>query len=291
MTSTEDPYDYVELILDGTQTAVGLGGYTPFDWPLYKLAYPLQQVKQLKVLEVVIPATYYSIQGWNNTFTATVAAVNYTVTLAPGNYSSTTITGALQAALTAAVANGWIVTYSPVTNKLRVQGTAPFTLTFGTGGDLGQGNPRNMLGFQAGPNVSTGIPGILDAPNVINLSGPNWIYIFSRKLGTFVSTYTAQGPFFDGNQNPIVAKIPVNVNTDGMITWQDPAPDHWFMVENLYNLGELDFYLMSPELQLLQLNGMPWSIKVGVIYQSGSVSKDRESQYQNNRVVKRIRPY
>lgn len=289
--ATQDPesaYDYVELIFDGEQTSIGLNGYSRFDWPLYKLAYPLQNVKQFKVLEVSIPASYYSIQSWNNTFRVTIGATSYTVTIPAGNYDNTTIAAALYTALTSAVANGWVVTFSNVTNKLTFTGTSAFSFTFLSA--TGDSDAALIIGFTPNTTVAS-VAGSITAPNVVNLSGPNWIYIYSTKLGSFISTYTAVGPLFDGNQNIVIAKVPVSVNTSGTLVWQDPAPDHWFNVENLYNLNELDVYLMSPEKQLLQLNGLPWSIKIGIVYQTSAVSKDRESQFQANRVVKRIRPY
>lgn len=281
-------YEYMELTLDSQQATVGLNGYTSLDWPLYKFGYPIGDIAQMKVLEVGFPTVWGSIQSWNNTFTMTIAAVNYTVTIPAGTYTATSFVAALQTALTTAYGlTTWTVTWNPTTFRYTISTAAPaitFSFTFDTSGAA---TPWRYIGFAPGLNgpyvTSTA------CPRPPNFSGPNWVYLYSSKIGTFVNCLPGQGTLFDGNLNPIVAKIPVTVGPNEFNVWQDPSPDLWFNMDALYNLSEVDFYLMSPELQLLQM-AQGWYVKVGILYRNTSVAQERSSQNVTNRVIKRIRP-
>ena len=55
------------------------------------------------------------------------------------------------------------------------------------------------------------------------------------------------------------------------IYWQDPDPQKWFNIENLPSLQILDFYLtLGTETNLLDLQGLPFSLKLGVLLTSSN---------------------
>ena len=97
-----------------------------------------------------------------------------------------------------------------------------------------------------------------------------------------------------GYAGPQMAKIPVNVGSGSVIFWQDPDPQKWFDVENLPILNQLDFYLTlgNTTTQIpLQLNGLSFSLKLGVL-QNQFVHNDLGGGLQHQeRVVKRMRPF
>lgn len=286
-------YDYYEIFFDGEQASQGLNGYSRLDWPNFRLGFPLQEVAQISVLEVNVPTSYYVFNSKNNTFIVTVAAVNYTVTIPVGNYDTTTIGPTLAAALNIAYgAVTWTVSYSSLLNKLVVSNSGPtaFTFTFGTSTDTGTTNPRLWLGYNAGSQSYTGAVANGTAPNCINLSGPNFVYVNSSKIGTFVDAYVPVGPLFDGNIQPIMAKATINANSNSVSYYTDPSPERMWNLEHLYNLQEFDLYLTTPQNQVLELNGLTFSIKIGVMVRNPSKALDRVSQNQTNRVIKRIRP-
>ena len=281
-------YEYMELVLDSQQATVGLNGYISLDWPLYKFNYPIGDIAQMKVLEVGFPTVWGSIQSWNNTFVLVVAGVDYNVALPAGTYTASTFVTQLQTSLTTAYgATTWTVTWSPQAFKYTITTAAP-TITFSFRFDTtGSSSPFPYIGF--GPGVNGPYVTSVTCPRPPNFSGPNWVYLYSSKIGTFVQAVTGQGNLFDGNLNPIVAKIPVTVGPNEFNVWQDPAPDLWFNMDGLYNLQEIDFYLMSPELQLLQM-AQGWYVKIGILYRNNSVTQEKTSQNATNRVIKRIRP-
>ena len=66
---------------------------------------------------------------------------------------------------------------------------------------------------------------VMISPNVIQATGPNYIYVNSSKVGQITNLYLPQGAFNlgGGNAGPQMAKIPVMVQPGGITYWQDPG--------------------------------------------------------------------
>ncbi len=314
-----DSLKYTEFEFDSLVAENSLDSqYFTTDWPLFLLGKPLTNVAAIKVIEAQIPFSYYVFSSTNNTFTLTetVSGVpaSATVTIPVGNYTSTTILPALKTALQAAsVVNGnsftYTVTYSTttmlitITNNDTINGDT-FTLTFGSGlYDLGQTNPRLWLGFSGGANTSSPVTGttagtaILIAPSVINLTGPNYLYVCSRFLGPmtklYLPAYSQLGVYGAGADGPQIAKIPMGVGVGGVENWQDPDPQKWFDLENLTNMAQIDLYcvLGTASSQIpLDFNGQSFSIKLGVLTNETTHNDYLGGGKQNERVTNRSWP-
>ena len=149
------------------------------------------------------------------------------------------------------------------------------------------------MGFPGGTTSSTGLT--LVSPNVVLISGPNYLYVNSRTIGQLADLYLPQGAvnLGGGNAGPQMAKIPVNVVSGNVIFWQDPDPQKWFDVENLPLLNRVDFYLTlgNTTTQIpLRLNGLSFSIKLGVLTNTFT-HNDLGGGLAENRIIKRIRPF
>lgn len=272
-------------------------------------------VAAIKVLEAQIPFTFYVFNSKNNTFllTESYGGGARTVTIPPGNYTQFTLPSVLQTALQTASANGWgySVTYSQATNKLTITGPLAgsfpplyFTLTFGTNiYDNGRTNPRLALGFSGGPNVSgigatsSSIPAILVAPSVLQLSGPNYVYLNSTTLGGNVHLFLPGNgivnPSGAGADGPQIAKIPMCVNPGEIFNWNDPNPLMWFDVGNTNFNGNIDFYLTLGTESMeepLELNGAAFSIKLGILSNQESHNNWLGGGRQNERAIVRSYP-
>lgn len=291
-----DYLEYTEYQLDSQDAAIQQSGTSILDWPNFQIPNPQQNtIAAIKVLEVSIPFSYYVINSGNNTFLLTDTVVtNAVVTIPVGNYTTTTWIAALDAALLIASASKtWTTTYSSLTGKTTTTSTVAntFTLTFGNTTTLKNGvtDPRLWVGFNAGANAS--VSNVLTSPNFLSITGPQYLYVNSLSMGGLIecllpSTSVAQA---NGCYGPQIARIPVNVNPGGTIQWQDPDPLKWFDVENALVFTTMDVYLTmgnSPT-KPLALNGLPFSIKLGVLY--NSTSRGQIEGYEGGRVVKRVR--
>lgn len=276
------------------------------DWPQFLLGRPLTNVAAMKILEVQVPFTYYVFNSSNNTFTLTEAAGGgaVTVTIPVGNYSSTSMNAVLGTQLTAVSANGrtYTVSYSgasatqPNTGKFTITSSTAevFTLTFGSSISPGNTNPRLWLGFGPGANASTS-GGVLVAPNAGSITGPNYLYLNSRRMGQMCNMFLPQGAYNlgKGTNAPQMAKIPVNVQPNGVIYWQDPDPQKWFDLENLANFADIDFYFTMGNTSAqnpLQFNGQSFSLKLGVLVNKKANAQSLSSTAYNQRVVMRSQP-
>ncbi len=133
----------------------------------------------------------------------------------------------------------------------------------------------------------------LQAPNMMQLSGPNFIYLCSKALGPLVKLFLpneqVKGMSMGAN-GPEVTKIPISVNSGSVIYWQDPDPNKWFDMDGLQGFPSIDFYCSSGtgnESRPVDFNGLGFSIKMGVLLADANVSTFVGGSAGGNRVSTR----
>lgn len=300
-------YLYSEYFLDSYDNSGQANVATPAtDWPRFELGgkIPLKGVVAIKFVSAEIPFSYYILNGTNNTFRISEnGGADVTITIPVGNYTAAQMTSLLGSLLTSAsgVGGTYVVTASTQTNKLTFTGSggtlASFVLTFGSVGGTGNTSPRLYLGFAGGPTASTGLT--LTAPNSINLSGANYLYLNSLGIGSLLDCNLPFGAvnLGGGNGSIQVARIPVNAPPGGTILYNDSIPDFWFDVGALENLQSFDLYLSignqgsTATITPLSLNGLNFSVKMGILRKKATDDSIQGGGYDQNRVVKRSRPF
>lgn len=300
-------YLYSEYFLDSYDNSGQANiAYPATDWARFELGgkLPLKGVVAIKFVSLEVPFSYYIFKSSNNTFILSEnGGASIVVTIPPGNYTAGQITALLSSLLTAATTVGatYVATISSITDKLTITGSggtlASFILTFGTVGGTGNTSPRLYLGFEGGPISSAA--NVLNAPNVVNLSGANYLYLNSLAIGSLLDCNLAYGSvnLGGGNGSIQVARIPVNVAPGGTILYNDPIPDFWFDVGALENLQSFDLYLSlgnqgsTATIIPLSLNGLNFSTKVGILRKKTTDDKTQGGGYDQGRVVKRSRPF
>lgn len=300
-------YLYSEYFLDSYDNSGKANiDYSANDWPRFELGgkIPLKGVVAIKFISLEVPFSYYVFKSSNNTFRLSEnGGANITITIPIGNYTVGEMTALLGSLLTAASGVGatYVVTISNQTNKLNFTGSggtlANFILTFGSVGGGGNTSPRLYLGFEGGPTSSAGLT--LVAPNVVNLSGANYLYLNSLAIGSLLDCNLPFGSvnLGGGNGSIQVARIPVNVSPGETILYNDPIPDFWFDVGSLENLQSFDLFLSfgnqgsTATIVPLELNGLNFSTKIGILRKKITDDKTQGGGYDQGRVVKRSRPF
>ncbi len=269
MTSLE----YGEWIADSSQS-----NNTNLDNPVFYLNSPFPKTIAFKVLQASIPFSYYTINAANNTFTLKIGASSAIVTLTPGNYNIVNFIPMLQAALNAASASldsaAYTVTFDTTTSKLTFTSSISnnFSFIFDLPGTdpFGLRNPRTVLGFPTGTSTATGTT--LVAPYVINLTGPNYLYLCSSYLGGYNGDSLTIGN--EGSSGSVIAKIEVNTNPGGTITYQDSDTLHYFSLNAAVTIERIDLFLAigaaNSVLLPIALNGRPFDVKLGFVTESNS---------------------
>lgn len=301
---------YFEFELDSLDNSgAGNGGVSALDWPRFLIGgkTPLENIAAIKIVEVQIPFTWYVINTTNNRFFFNDSLQSgATLTIPVGNYTGPSLATAVAALLTAS-SNGagttftYTGTYDATTGKITfTDGTTSTTnswnMTFGVPGNSGQDNPRLVLGFNPSvisSTVSGTGPNTIVAPNVALITGPNYVYINSSKIGQLCNLYLPRGAvnLGNGNAGPQMAKVPVNCQPGGVIFWQDPDNTKYFDLENLPSLTELDFYLTlgNTGTTPLPLNGGNFSMKVAILTNDFTKNDLSGGVSHQGRVVKRMR--
>ena len=301
-------YRYYEYELDSLDNSGSkVAEVSPTDWPNFLIGgkVPLSNIAAVKILEVQIPFSYYVYNLANNgssgvlsSWMLTETGFAPTVVVIPvGNYTASELAVNMGTALTAASQTGavYTVTYNANLQVFTFTSTQTtgFSFTFGLSTNSGNFNPRLYIGFPGG--VTSSNLGTLVAPNVALVSGPNYLYINSQKLGQLTNIYLPKGAanLSGGNAGPQMGKVPVTTQPGGILYWQDPDPQKWFDVENLPILQDIDFYLTlgNTTTQVpLQLNGLGFSLKLGVL-QNNMTSNDVAggNPHSLDRFSKRVR--
>ncbi len=251
--------EYTEIYIDSSDGITVNPTYASTDWASFRFVTPLQRIAKMKVIEAEIPFSYYVINNENNQFTLAEPATA-TVTIPVGNYSSTTLPTVLGSAMTAVSpgARTYTVTYNTTSQKLLITASAG-TFSISVNSQL-----QLILGM-APINASSGTT--LVAPNVAQITGPNYLYLNSDTLGPSFQTYLpSTAPNFSPSKGPQLARIPVNTNPGDIIYYNDPAPEKWFDTQNLLQLNTLELYFtLGNTTQKVRFNGQPFSIKLGLL--------------------------
>ena len=273
------PYEYVEVYLDSKDSGNlnSVTGLTDINTALFRFERPLENVAGFKVLEAEIPFSYLLVSSSDQSFTLTEVAIgSATVTIPSGNYTGTQMAITLGTSLTAASValggNTYTVTYD-------YQNRGGFLISSSGGAwvltNLSE-NLQSLLGMDNGFN--SGVLSTAETIKVAQLTGPNYLYINSRKLGGIVATTLPDNApnGFGSGKGPQVAKIPINVNFWDVIYYQDPMPTRWFSTENLLQLDILDLYCtLGRSNDPVDFRGANFSVKIGLYLNKPNTSQVR----------------
>lgn len=107
------------------------------------------------------------------------------------------------------------------------------------------------MGFNPAANVSQTFSAVavpnsgnsIVSPNIINMTGPNYLYINSTRIGGQVDLYLPLGAAAsDGSAGPQMAKVPVTCEPGGTIYWSDPDVNKWFNMHDLNALNGMELH-------------------------------------------------
>lgn len=274
MVELSDTFEYVELCLDSwDSSATGLNTFEGTNSPTNQIQFSSPQfyfntrklvVAGMKVLSAEIPFVFDTVTTRNNTFVFTLAGVPTTITIPQGTYTGTSLATQLQT-LIQAVSPGFLVTWSATTLR--------FTFTFSGGAftwgfifPVGRLSAYSLMGFL--PNTTTTLfnNGSIVSPTVASVTGPYYLYLNSRTLGSLINFNLPDGAAV--GSGPELCRIPINTNYGGVILYTDPDPEKYFDFFIGNQITSFDFYLTAGSDQYqkpLDMKGVSWSIKLGLL--------------------------
>jgi len=322
-----DDYEYHEITINSRDSTQAFNGtYTNLNWPKIFLGKELENVAALKVLQVVVPKTYYEVNPTNSEienfheFTGMYTQRADPV-FASGTYTGSELATEVASKLqTASTVYTYAGSYNSKTMKLSLtnnMASANYKFRFGiqtltqTAAELtnnARDNPRLVLGLQGG--VGAGASGF--STNISSNSGTRTLnsyytcqlicpslYLNSSIIGSMVNLYLNGSGHMNapntGADGPQICSIPVNssIANGENIIYNDPDPQKWFTFG-----GDLDFPLMfdfyltagvASDQVPLDLNGASFCVKLGVLTNKKTFERTfPQSTFASGRVNKLI---
>jgi hypothetical protein len=211
---------------------------TEFYLPLIEI--PSQYHLHVNVVHASIPFTFYNINSSNNVLNYSIEGTNYSFIIAQGNYNVVNLKDYLMSNLP-----GFIITYSPITNKYTfTQNYYGFTF-------LNTSTCLNILGFSQQTITSNGTS--LTSTQSVNLNPIRCVCICSDLPSSNISLNSK-------NKNNILCSIPITTQPNSIITYLN---HNNFKINTYANvLSSIRIQLMDQDGNLLNLNGTNWSMTI-----------------------------
>ena len=156
----------------------------------------LQTTRSVVVKQVSIPNTMYNITDYNRTFTYKLASVSSSFDIAEGQYNTTQLIAALEAAGTEI---GLAISQNPITSKLSFTSSTNIEYL-----DSSENSMAEVLGIEYGAGSGEDV-GTYSATGLLDLGGVKNIYIESSELGE-ESLIRSNGKTIN-----IIAVVPITV--------------------------------------------------------------------------------
>lgn len=204
-----------------------------------------------------IPKTFYNIEQPRNTFTIIDSVGQNTVTIPRGNYTMTNLLAELQTQLNALGVDTYTTSFSDITGKITITSSfANFAInpTLATLGGL----VLDQLGFNLGTQYNA-VAGVIEAPNVADISGIKNIYIVIDEFTQYLRSTTGTFQNF---------KVQMNGQFGDIIYWTDESGYHQYFdiaKANKSAIKTLHIKLVDQYNQIINLNGREWQFILQII--------------------------
>jgi hypothetical protein len=309
--------DYLEFDLDSAvATQTSIQGYASTDTPMFSMGRQIQNAVGFKIIETVIPASYFLVT--DNTNLTTGYTRNYLtlvmfsgditcggITLTPNRtYTATQLATEVQTQLNASLQAGF---YNPTATVTYNANTGKFTITItsnvlGVSQDLVLSMDPSLaliMGYAPATTtsddliqltVSSDNSWVYTSTYIALTSGPNYINVNSKYFSSLVKNYLPQGPLgATGESNTQICQVPMYVDFGGISYWQDVQQDS-FNLQNLFQINNFDLYLtLGTSTTPLVLNGIPWQCKIRVYIDTNTVAQSSAGNVDQLRVVRTVR--
>jgi hypothetical protein len=208
---------------------------------------PISRVRRVRITDVQIPRTFYTITTNNNqlNFNTGVPAV-HSVFMDPGNYSPGELATEMETKMNAAYA-GYTVVYNPNTLKYNWSTVAMASFKI-----LASGTISPFIGITA----DTLDQFTNDSQGAIDIGGPNYFFIKSDQL-VRPKIYKPVDNIITDN---ILYKVPIPTGDSGSVITDKNIETDFALKYGIHQTFEtIDFKLEDPDGNTVDLNQVNWS--------------------------------
>lgn len=212
--------------------------------------------RQLTLVNAQLPVSFYIVNYTNDKFVLrnNTTSTNFTITLAVGNYNSTTFITLVSAAILAATGLTFNITIDRATGKLIFSSTANWSIlstnVLTTANAIFGLDPLTNL-----VSVLTGGNYVATLPFPLNLLGIKQLQVKCATVSCNNFSSNANG------QDSLLATIPVNVGAWGLITYESSAGND--ITFHNPTLDDFDIRIVDSEDGLpVNFNGVGWTMTI-----------------------------
>lgn len=222
--------------------------------PTFYLDTQIESVDKIKILATWVPISYYYLK--NDTLILTESAFPPVTLTLNGNYNIQNLTSTIRTFLNtnSQIAQTFIVAFDTVTSKLTINSTIDlFTLT---------GTAATKLSLINQFGGGTGFSTSKINRDTIDLSY-QFVTVQSPELTQAIDVRSRS--FYDNNSNTdTIIKIPITVGHFDYNYYANPVGLE-YLTSNKSQLQYLSFKICDVNGNELDLNGVNWAIKIGII--------------------------
>lgn len=219
------------------------------------------QAFRLRLKGFTIPVSWYQIDSTTNTLSLNYNLTNYTITITPGNYSTSTFPAVFTAAVLAATGLTITPSLNSFTNKWTFTASAAFTfrsIRVGT-------SMYAVLGFPVYPKDSTAsytatLSGsyTLESTVPVDFSGNNSIFVTTSLSNNNVQSYNK-----GGGSSQYIGRVPVPTQFTGILSADPIAFQECELSDKVIN--NFTVTLLDENLNVLQAT-LPWTMNIDISY-------------------------
>jgi hypothetical protein len=211
--------------------------------------------RQVTILNAQIPVSFYIINYTNNVFIFRnmATSTNYTITIGVGNYNSSNFITTVQTAILTVTGLTITITLNKIDGKLTFSSSTNYKILSSNSSTTSS----QIFGFDTTDLIPTliGSNYVATCPYALNLLGIKQLQI--------KSTYFSANCFASnsGGQDCVLATIPVDCGSWGMITYNSPSSNN--ITFNNANLDEFDIKITDAETgKFINFNGANWTMTI-----------------------------
>lgn len=207
----------------------------------------LKNVHRIQLRSVEVPISYYTVNSTNNTLKfSNQVPTEFTVTFSPGNYSAIELATEIQTKMRV---------FSSAMTVVFNDNTLRYTFT-NNGNNLRLFDTVTTCQDLIGLENDTGSVTTFTSTKIIDISGPNHLYILSNEL-----TSGRDMALVDNDYREIAFRVPIK-ESFGSINNYEPSSLQYLNYNTDHLLQQIDLQLVDDDFIPVELNGLDWSIEL-----------------------------
>ena len=231
----------------------------------YNITLPerVNEIKDLKVTNIEIPLTYFIISEnlGNSYFKITVSGTEHIITIADGNYTSSSLQTAINNALTGKNLS-CTLTQNSFSSFVTSTGTINIQFDVDKYGNSDKYNFKSKLGWLLGFRNTTYdlTTNATTSEGFLNLNGPNYLYLAVDEFNKSSNQNSFSSPLFSSMVNKnILARIVIDHKNYTFGDVLVASIDNGYLLSDTRNYtGKID--LQKLNIQLLNETGIPMNL-------------------------------